>query len=277
MSASLPRQIYLGLCRLLPPVLVNAIGRWRHPANNSITFTGDYPDWDAARRASSGYDNSVILEKTRSAIRQVRDGTAIFERDSVLLAEPEPPFALLAGLLAAAAASGGCLRVLDFGGSLGSTYFQCRPFLAGLAELRWSIVEQPAHVACGQAEFATDQLRFHATVDACLVADRPSVLVLSSVLPYLPEPRAFLADMVARQFDWILVDRTFFHDGPRDRLTVQRVPRAIYAASYPAWFLSRTGWAGIFANHYDCLAEFPALDRPDLPGATARGMIYRRR
>lgn len=263
----------------LPPFVTAALSRLRHPADpaGSIAFSGDYPTWEEARRASGGYESAPILERTRTALRAVRDGRAAFERDSVLLPEPEPPFPLLSGLLAAAAAGGGRLRVLDFGGSLGSTYYQCRPFLAGLAELRWSIVEQPAHVACGQAEFAGEQLRFHATVDACLAADRPGVLVLSSVLPYLPEPRAFLAGMVARQFDWILVDRTFFHAGRRDRLTVQRVPDSIYPASYPAWFLSRTGWDGIFADHYACLAEFPALDRPDLPGATARGMIYRRR
>ncbi len=268
--------------QLLPPLLTEWL-RGRRPArgrqDGAIRFAGDYPSWEEARRHTTGYDSPVILARTRDALLQVKNGTAVFERDAVLLPVPEPPMALLAGLLRAAAEKAGRLHVLDYGGSLGSSYFQCRNFLAPLSALRWSVVEQPAHVACGQREFADDRLQFFASVEDCLAAGRPDVLLLSSVVQYLPAPHEFLACMLRHQFDWIMVDRTAFHDGPRDRLTVQQVPEAIYPASYPAWFFSESRWRQNFPPAYECLAAFPALDRPELPDgrAYARGMIYRHR
>jgi len=269
---------------LLPPFLYEAI-RWcvrpaaRRPVLEPIRFIGTYPAWEDARRASSGYDASDILAQTRAAILQVKNGTAVFERDGLLLPEPEPPLPLLAWLQRIALENHGRLHVLDFGGSLGSTYFQCREFLAALDRLRWSVVEQPAHVACGRREFADDRLSFHANLDDALQAEQPDVLLLSCVLAYLPNPAAFLADALARNVRHVILDRTFFHSGPHPRLTVQQVPAWIYPASYPAWFLTETGLQDIFSPRYECLATLPAHDRPELPEGTgyAKGFVFRHR
>ena len=122
---------------------------------------------------------------------QVKNGTAVHERDSVLFPKVEHNFALLAGLLQAV--DNGELSVLDFGGSLGSSYFQCRPFLASLKSVRWSIVEQPAYVECGRREFADERLRFYRTVEECLENESPQVLLLSGVIHCLADPYGFLA------------------------------------------------------------------------------------
>lgn len=267
--------------QLLPPLVADWLHRMRHgraPQTEPITFSGNYPGWPEAMRDSTGYDSPVILERTRDALRKVKNGEAVFERDSVLLPEPEWPLPLLVGLLRAAVEKPAGLHVLDFGGSLGSSYFQCRPFLDPLPGLRWSVVEQPDHVACGQREFADDRLQFFTSIEDCLATGRPDVLVLSSVVQYLPAPHEFLARIVAHRFDWIVADRTPFHDGPRDRLTVQRVPEAIYPAAYPAWFFAEGTWRKHFEPGYRCLATCPALDRPELPDGRAwsRALIYRR-
>ena len=143
---------------LLPPLLVRQLRR-APPDRGMIRFTGDHPDWGAALSESTGYDAPVILERTRDALRKVRDGEVAFERDSVVFAEQDYQFPLLACLLRAALESRGELNVLDFGGSLGSSYFQCRSFLPPLARLRWNIVEQAKHVECGRREFANEQLK----------------------------------------------------------------------------------------------------------------------
>ena len=82
-----------------------------------------------------------------------------FERDGVVFDQPDYNFPLLACLLRVATESGNRLRVLDFGGSLGSTYFQCRPFLGGVSELRWTVVEQPQFVECGRREFEDGEVQ----------------------------------------------------------------------------------------------------------------------
>jgi putative methyltransferase (TIGR04325 family) len=260
----------------LPPAVLGFL-RGRRPVAEAIRFTGDYASWAEARRDSSGYDSPVILERTRAALLQVKNGAAGFERDSVLLPVPEPPLQVIAGLLRAAAEQDGRLHVVDFGGSLGSTYFQCRSFLAPLAALKWGVVEQPAHVACGQREFADERLEFFPDLSAALLREPPDVLLLSSVLPFLPAPHDFLAKALRHRFRYVIVDRTFFHAGPADRLTVEQVPAWIYPASYPAWFFAEPPFRAAFAADYELLAEFPSRDEVDLPGTPAwsRGMIYR--
>jgi putative methyltransferase (TIGR04325 family) len=229
---------------ITPPVIRSAVSYLKRflpfrsvLRNNPVTisFDGDYATWEEAVRASAGYSAGNILEITRTAMAKVRDGGAIYERDSVLFDKPEYPYPLLAGLMRVALESGQ-LNVLDFGGALGSTFFQCRSFLSPVKDLRWSIVEQPGHVISGQAEFTNEHLHFYHTVEECLDSEKPNIIVLSSVLQYLPKPYETLLQLLALQISNILIDRTAFVVGERDRLTVQTVPESIYLASYPAWF-----------------------------------------
>lgn len=231
-----------------------------------VAYAGDYPDFAAARAASTGYDAAAIVERTRSALLKVVRGEAAFERDSVTFDQLERPGPVLDLLLQAAAENGGHLSVLDFGGALGSTYFHCRSFLAGAKTLEWSIVEQPAHVACGRRDFANEQLRFYATIAECLAERRPTVLLLSGVLQYLPEPWTFLHDAATPGFQHIIIDRLAVIDAPRDRLTVEVVAPRIYPASYPAWFLSRPNLPARLPAGWKIQQEFDALDRQLLDG-----------
>lgn len=242
-----------------------------------ITFCGDYLTWQQALENSIGYDAAVILEKTRNALFKVSRGEAAYERDSVLFDRIEHSFPILAAMLRAALCNNGKLSVLDFGGALGSSYFQCRAFLSPVSELRWSVVEQSAHVECGLRDFQSEQLRFHPTVEDCFAHQQPNVLLLSSVLQYIPEPYALLSDLLKRQISHVIIDRTAFLARDRDRLTVQTVPDSIYKASYPAWFLSETRLKDLMTSTgYTLLAEFPALDHlaPEDEAAYHKGFIF---
>src|SRR5271168_4027066 len=132
--------------------------------DDRISFHGDYKSWEEASAHSTGYDAAVILEKTRAALMKVRDGEAAYERDSVLFDRIQHSFPVLAGLLRAAQARGGRLCVVDFGGSLGTVYFQSREFLAPVKSLEWLVIEQPSYVACGRKDFEPEQLHFYTTI-----------------------------------------------------------------------------------------------------------------
>lgn len=231
-----------------------------------VRYEGDYPDFNAALSASNGYQSEVILERTRLALHKVLRGEAAYERDAVTFDHLELPYPLLAQLLKTAATAQGRLSVLDFGGSLGSTYFQCRSFLKGLPQLEWSIVEQSAHVACGQKEFQDDTLKFYPTIEACMAARAPNLLLLSGVLQCLPDPWTFFQNVTTHEFDTIVIDRTPFIESERDRLTVEIVSPRIYPASYPAWFFSREQFEKRIPGHWTITNEFPALDRQLLDG-----------
>lgn len=254
------------LKEFLPPVLFRLRRRSAAPVAGAVyDFTGDYACWEDAEMRCGGYDAANILEQTRAAALKVKLGEAAFERDSVTFARPEFCFPLLAGLARAAACDSGRLSVLDFGGALGSSYFQSKPFLAGLRELRWGVVEQPAHVACGNAEIATGELKFFVTPEECRREHTPNVILLSSVLQYLRDPYAMLGRLGSLRIPNIVIDRTAFLPGDRERLTVQTVPERIYRATYPAWFLNERRLVGKLAElGYRVLADFPGTDRVSL-------------
>jgi len=238
-------------------------------------YRGDFAGWPAARAASRGYDDAVILEKTVQAARAVRDGLATWERDTVLFQAPEANVRLLEALRAAAAAEGGELRVLDFGGALGSTWWQHRFWLEDLRAVRWSVVEQPGLVAAGQREFTRGPVRYFPSVEACWAAEQPPTVLLSSVLPYLEDPHALLRDLGRRPFRRIIIDRTGFTARGRDRLTVQQVPPEIYDASYPCWFFDRAGLLADLGPGWRVVAEWRNDDHVDI-AAEHRGLVLER-
>src|SRR5262245_37179159 len=116
-----------------------------------VWFRGDFSTWADARSLSTGYDAPDILEKVRRSTLAVVSGSAAFERDSVAFENTEYSLPLLACLLYVATRSANRLDVLDFGGSLGSSYWQNRKLLTHLDHLRWSVVEQPHFVEVGAA------------------------------------------------------------------------------------------------------------------------------
>lgn len=238
-------------------------------------FRGNYASWEEASASCPGYDAENIFAKTRDAALAVRDGKAAFERDSVLFHKPELRWEILAPLLWQAARDQGRLSVLDFGGSLGSLYFQSRHFLNDLPKVSWSVVEQAHYVDFGQRELTVDALRFFPTIEECVKEQEPNVLLLSSVLQYLPDPYGLLDRALAANIPALVLDRTPLIDGA-DRLTIQKVTADIYDASYPAWFFSRERvQKRIEAAGYRLRAEWDA-DRLPLDGqsVTFKGRFY---
>jgi len=219
----------------LPPALYGPLGR---ASGRSLRFTGQPANWAEAQAQSGGYDDTAILARVVQATREVIAGRAAFERDGMLFAHLVPPFQLLAPLLRHALAGPGGLDVIDFGGSLGSTYRLCKSFLPPGLPVRWQVIEQPGFVAAGQAEFSTEALSFHAGLDDLPPAASPRLLLASSVLQYLPDPDAQLAAWRQAHIRSLLIDRAPLWQQAHHHLCIQRVPRQIVEASYPMWVLS---------------------------------------
>ncbi len=208
----------------------------KHPVYG---WFGDYTSWKEAQKKCTGYDTGLILNKVKEATLKVIRGEAAFERDSVTFDQLEyvPEFVNILNEIAEE--NKGQLRVLDFGGSLGSVYFQHRSLLNKAKNTEWNVVEQKHFVDCGKSEFADEHLRFYYSCEECLRSAKIEILLLSSVLPYLEKPYDMLKEMTGYSIPYILIDRTIFIDDDRDRLTLQIVPKEIYEASYPCWLLNK--------------------------------------
>ena len=219
---------------------------------------GNYSSWENAKKDSIGYDSDLILDKVKNSLLKVKNGEAIYERDSILFDKMEYSWPLLAALLWIANKNMGKLNIIDFGGSLGSTYFQNRPFLKDLSELRWNIIEQKKFVECGQHYFEDDHLKFYFNLDECIAQQDPDAIILSSVLQYIESPYDLLEKIIGLNFTYIIFDRTSFLEHGKDRITVQKVPPHIYNASYPAWVFEKKKFLDFFKGKYELIAEFEA-------------------
>ncbi|MNX23217.1 hypothetical protein D3C86_532110 [compost metagenome] len=230
----------------------------KKPKNvNPYGWFGNYNTWDEAKSSASGYEAGNILEKTKQSLLKIKNGEATYERDSVLFDKKEYLYAIISSLLYIAVKNGNKLNVIDFGGSLGSTWFQVRDFIPVEIEISWSIVEQTAYVEEGKKHFVDDVLDFYFNIDDCTMAKKNvNVVLLSSVLQYLEKPHEFLDRLTNYKIDYLLFDRTAFINGPSlDRLTIQIVPPEIYDARYPSWFFNEDKFLNHF-NDYQLKADF---------------------
>lgn len=233
---------------LLPPFLYD---RLRQSSLRRYGWFGDYPNWEAAEASSVGYDSNLIIQKVLNSTLKVKNGEYPYERDSVLFDYIEYDWPLLAGLMWVAARNKGELNVLDYGGSLGSTYWQNRKFIQSLPSLTWNIIEQPQYVEMGQKHFQDDTLKFYNDLQSCLKATQPNLILISSVINYIKDPYSLLRSLCELKIPHMIVERIpFIHRGT-DRLTVQKVPPKIYTASYPAWFFDKANFLSFIQEWYD--------------------------
>jgi putative methyltransferase (TIGR04325 family) len=220
----------------LPPVFVRWLIKLMNAGNR---FYGDYATWEEAEEKSSGYSAELILEKVLAAAIKVKNGDAVYERDSVIFNHIEYSWPVTAALMWAAARKDGRLNVLDFGGSLGSSYFQNRLFLQSLPQVNWSVVEQSHYIEAGQKHIQYENLKFYKTIDECTDKHQPNVILLSSVLQYLPDPIDIVTKLTATKATLLIIDRTPFSSLDVDKILIQKVPSSIYSASYPMRVFSR--------------------------------------
>ena len=235
---------------------------------------GNYSSWDEAKRKCTGYNYKLIIDKVTSSAWKIKDGTAAYERDSVLFDSIQYSYPVLTGLMWIAAQNEGELNVLDFGGALGSSYYQNKKFLDPLKEVNWCIVEQPDFVKVGLEHFASERLHFFYEIDECVKSFDINVILLSSVLQYLKEPYKLMEQIRSLKFDYIIVDRTPFIRGG-DRITKQKVNPKIYKATYPCWFFNEEKFVSWLFADYVVILEFDALDKANI-SSKFKGFIFKR-
>jgi putative methyltransferase (TIGR04325 family) len=221
-------------------------------------YRGNYSTWEQARLACEGYDAASILERVRAATRLVCDGKAAYERDGIAFPKAWRSQHLQDALERVVTPPDG-LRVLDFGGSLGSLYWQHRDCLERRGRVLWRVVEQPHFVDVGRREFASDGLSFWASLEEAMHGWSAHTLLVSGVLQYLSDPLGFLQSALAQGFPYVIIDRLPLLAGTARRLTIEFVPPDLGLASYPAWFLGEDLVLPLFASRYDLLTGWKTV------------------
>ena len=204
---------------------------------------GNYITWEAAcadlpDKYKSGYAQNNILAQVYENTEKVRSGEAAFERDGVLFYQKEYNNNLLASLLVALNHyKGQKVDVLDYGGSLGSSYFQHRDVLENY-NYSWNIIEQEGFVKKGKESIPEIEF-FYNMSEHIQAGKRCNILILSGVLQYFSESLKTLKIILDCSFEYVIIDRTFFNVANKTRLAIQYVPPIIYDAAYPVALFSR--------------------------------------
>jgi putative methyltransferase (TIGR04325 family) len=246
---------------LVPPILL----AFARPARRKqgYYFSGDYRSWgDASAAAGQGWGSPGILEKVRASALKAKHGEVAFERDSVTFTVSEFRWPLLACIFQAALSSKSQgFHVLDFGGSLGSTYLQHRVALNDISGLRWSIVEQSHYVQCGRNEFEDDILHFFDNVPAALHRGNIDLAIFSGSLQCVAAPYEVIGEVSKCGARYLLFDRMPIIPGKTDVYTVQHVYDVIYTARYPhRCFAKELLFSSIGALGYEITQEFSGYD-----------------
>ena len=259
---------------VLPPKVLNLIIYHQ----KSVKWSGAYSSWKEAQALSSGYDDPEILNKILNSALKVIAGEAAFERDSVPFSRPEYNWPVVSIMLWIAAKKNSKLRLLDFGGSLGSQYFQHKIFLDNLAQVSWNIVEQNHFVSAGKKNISDPSLKFYNSITEAEKHSPSDMLLLSCVLPYLEHPHRFLKEVLTYEFEYILVEKNpfFTQDSGSDSVSIQTVREPIYVAQYPAWFFSKNKFMKHFELSYVLVFEY-ICDAETIAAATYKGMLFRRK
>jgi len=259
---------------ILPPFILVLLRKiFQNPV---ISFTYGFSDWESAANAAEGYDGDDIIKKTANSARKVLNGEAVYERDSVIFDKIEYAWELLTSLFFVAAERPS-LKVIDFGGGLGTTFQQNRRFLQRLhKQVEWKIVEQPRFIEIGKKEFEGKGLTFYNTI-AEASKDIVDVILFGSSICYVNNPYQYLREAVETNANFIIFDRTPISFTDHDEFVLQNISPPIYKASYPLRVFNRQNLLKVFyQNEYELIEEWECMIQSD-PNSISTGFLLKKR
>ncbi len=244
------RQLLLDL---LPPVALRAAKALRdvvRPAG--FEFVGH--EWPSVEPETAGWEAQGVTAARERQWTTLKASLAGVDAFGVGPDALESPFHLDTGqqaihlafayALARAAtghakAAGSRLRVLDWGGEIGSYHEIAKALLPGLS-FDWHCAELPAMAELGRR--LNPEVTFHD--DAGWVGSAFDFVFSSSSLQYLPDWRGTVQDLVSCARGPIFVTRLPFVHRTAGFVALQRVPE--YGTAYHGWVFNRDEFTAVF-------------------------------
>lgn len=215
-------------------------------------ISGDFLSWEEAKAIAGSYMPNIA--KVVEIHRKYRNNqpSPLHEGE---LHERIWAWPLLSGLLLSAIQSGGRLHVLDFGGGLGTTYFQLTSFLSPIQDLKWCIVEIEALAEAGKRQFEDNVLKFYDSPESVFKAYSPDVLVSGSVWQYIENPYDTLRKLLQNTFNYVFIDRIPLFPGMSEKVMIQQSPERLGGSRHPIRILSEEKFHAILTPHFELIGS----------------------
>ena len=214
--------------------------------NRKIKFEGNYENWEQALKNSKGYNDNVIINKTINSFEKVLASKALYERDSFLFYKEKFDENLIKNLKKIFDKKGRKIYLCDYGGSLGSLYFQHKKLFQN-DFIEWNVLEQKAYVDYANNRVNISNLNFFSSFENILNQKKLDVILFSSVLQYLRSPYEILSKIIDRKIPDIIITRTPFLQNA-EKIMIQKVPKHIYKSSYPIRILNLSKIISLFED-----------------------------
>jgi putative methyltransferase (TIGR04325 family) len=173
--------------------------------HSRLALIGPYDYYEEAAQRSSGYECKLILDKVYKAVVDVLEGNYAYERDGTVFAM-RPSIDHLRRLLSTHLKENDV--VVDFGGGLGGAFINNRDLFRD--SNRYTVVEQSNFVEAGRELSKKFGLQIQFIDNLFHLSVKPDVIILSSVLQYIPNAEQVLQEVAELMPRLIIVDRTAF-------------------------------------------------------------------
>lgn len=215
----------------------------------NIRIEKNFKTWNEAILSSGSYQNNKIFQKTKNSFLKVIKGKASYERDSVTFYDNKlnKPLILLLEKIRKKQKNH-FVKILDFGGSFGSLYFQNKEFLCNNFNYEWDIVEQKKIVDFAKKYIKIENLFFYKSLSNYIKSNKPDIVIFSSVIHYLEFPFLIIKNLIKKKVKYFVILNTpFFKD--KSEIKIQINPKYIYKVSYPIRIFNEFLFKKIFRKY----------------------------
>jgi putative methyltransferase (TIGR04325 family) len=217
--------------------------------NGYNSFNDRVSSWEQAKNITTGYQTNEILNKVKTTFIESRNKMNAYERDSVLFQDGALNWPLIAMIYWTSQNVSDDVKVMDFGGSFASQYFQNEKLLDKV-RVKWSVVEQNHFAYEAKKIINHTNINFYYQLEECLNLENPNLALFGSSLQYLEYPYTTLMELKNHNIKVLILDRIPTHPGLEDIVIAQKVDKSIYDASYPAWIFSEKKLNNFISNDW---------------------------
>lgn len=214
-------------------------------------YSGPYSSWKIASLKSEGYGSKKILSRVRKSTHITKRSREKFEIDSLIFSKPlrnNKLEKILKNILKKKSK----INVIDFGGSLGSTFYRYKSIFKKKNKIKWSIIEQKSFVKIGRKEFENSQLNFFYNLNEFKKKNKNikiDIFLLSSSIQYIKDFKTIIKKIIHINPDYIVILKTPFTFKIKNKIFIEKVPENIYGISYPSWIFSKNSFINLFVNY----------------------------
>ena len=180
---------------ILPRFILDILYKFKYQITSYI---GPYQNWEIAQQNSKGWNDERILDKIVLNTDFCLNNPGYYERDGEVLSDENYPKKIVEFLNETIIDND---VVLDYGGSLGSLYYQIRSKI-NLKILNWVILEQKIFFEASKKIKKNKEISFIEDLEN-IQNLKPAVIIFSSVLQYLNDPKLIIDKIISLLFNFV--------------------------------------------------------------------------